>query len=202
MLDNIILFLLSSSFITISLIIILYYLPIIKKNTKQQKEASQLIKDIILDIQNRLKNQDEKLLDQKIKLDLIEIKLQKNDKNKENNDKNRIILDQDYIDLKNIKELKNFYQRKEINLPNIIPEIVSDKKQNKISSMLNPTEIFVLKLINQGLKTPKEIQIKINKSREHVSRMMKNLCDMNYVTRDKNKKPYKYELTNNSKRFL
>jgi DNA-binding MarR family transcriptional regulator len=202
MLDNIILFLLSSSFITISLIIILYYLPIIKKNTKQQEEASQLIKDIILDIQNRLKNQDEKLLDQKIKLDLIEIKLQKNDKNKENNDKNRIILDQDYIDLKNIKELKNFYQRKEINLPNIIPEIVSDKKQNKISSMLNPTEIFVLKLINQGLKTPKEIQIKINKSREHVSRMMKNLCDMNYVTRDKNKKPYKYELTNNSKRFL
>ena len=171
-------------------------------NTKQQKEASQLIKDIILEIQNRLKNQDEKVLDQKIKLDLIEIKLQKSDKYKESNASDKMVLDQNYIDLKKIKELNSHYQRNEINLPNIIPEIISVKKQNKISGILNPTEIFVLKLISQGLKTPKEIQIKINKSREHVSRLMKKLCDMNYVTRDKNKKPYKYVLTNNSKRFL
>ena len=50
--------------------------------------------------------------------------------------------------------------------------------------------------------TSREIQRKINKSREHTSRLLKKLYSENIVRRDESVRPYKYKITDEGRRLL
>jgi len=50
--------------------------------------------------------------------------------------------------------------------------------------------------------TSREIQKKINKSREHTSRLLKKLFSENIVMRDESTRPYKYEITDEGRKLL
>ena len=57
----------------------------------------------------------------------------------------------------------------------------------------------VLKLITNGPKTSRDIEVTFGKSREHVSRLMKKLFEGGFVSRDKSARPYRYAITEKGK---
>lgn len=59
----------------------------------------------------------------------------------------------------------------------------------------------ILRMLEVPL-TSREIQRKINKSREHTSRLLKKLYSENVVTRDESVRPYKYKITDEGRRLL
>ena len=59
----------------------------------------------------------------------------------------------------------------------------------------------ILRMLELPL-TSREIQRKINKSREHTSRLLKKLYSENVVTRDESVRPYKYKITDEGRRLL
>ena len=59
----------------------------------------------------------------------------------------------------------------------------------------------ILRMLELPL-TSREIQRKINKSREHTSRLLKKLYSENIVMRDESVRPYKYKITDEGRRLL
>jgi predicted transcriptional regulator len=59
----------------------------------------------------------------------------------------------------------------------------------------------ILRMLELPL-TSREIQGKINKSREHTSRLLKKLYSENIVMRDESVRPYKYKITDEGRRLL
>jgi predicted transcriptional regulator len=59
----------------------------------------------------------------------------------------------------------------------------------------------ILRMLEVPL-TSREIQRKINKSREHTTRLLKKLYSENVVMRDESVRPYKYKITDEGRRLL
>jgi predicted transcriptional regulator len=59
----------------------------------------------------------------------------------------------------------------------------------------------ILRMLEVPL-TSREIQRKINKSREHTSRLLKRLYSENIVMRDGSTRPFKYKITNEGRKLL
>ncbi len=87
-----------------------------------------------------------------------------------------------------------------------IEDVVSEPRRvissNMMLSDITSTEITVLRLLLNGPKPPKEIQKELGKSREHVTRLMKGLFEKGYVSRNQNKRPFVYDLTNTGKDLI
>lgn len=60
----------------------------------------------------------------------------------------------------------------------------------------------VLKLIADGVVTSREIQITINRTREHTARLLKKLFEDGYVKRNAGTKPYTYSITNKGRKEI
>jgi DNA-binding MarR family transcriptional regulator len=67
---------------------------------------------------------------------------------------------------------------------------------------LDATEIVVIKLLGDQPRSSVEIKQLIGKSREHTARLMKSLFDRGLVVRDDSKRPFVYELTEAGRRYL
>jgi predicted transcriptional regulator len=81
--------------------------------------------------------------------------------------------------------------------------IITDKKDDvgdDIALHLN-TVNSILKMLEVPM-TSREIQVKIKKSREHTSRLLKKLYSENIVIRDETTKPFRYKITNEGRRLL
>ncbi|MGD1055748.1 MAG: hypothetical protein ABR867_06670 [Nitrososphaerales archaeon] len=74
--------------------------------------------------------------------------------------------------------------------------------QPKSQIVLDDTEMSVIKLLSSKPRSSVEIKELIGKSREHAARMMKMLFDLGLVTRDDSKKPFVYQLTESGQRYL
>lgn len=74
--------------------------------------------------------------------------------------------------------------------------------QRKSQITLDDTELSVIKLLGDKPMSSVEIKELIGKSREHAARMMKALFDSGLVTRDNSKKPFVYQLTETGRRYL
>ena len=59
----------------------------------------------------------------------------------------------------------------------------------------------ILRMLEVPL-TSREIQRKINRSREHTSRLLKKMYSENIVMRDESVRPYKYKITDEGRRLL
>src|ERR1041384_1255928 len=68
-------------------------------------------------------------------------------------------------------------------------------EKNNVPVMQNSTLDYILKLLSERPRTSREIQHAIGRTREHTSRLMKGLYEMNLVTRESNTKPFKYTIT-------
>jgi hypothetical protein len=68
-------------------------------------------------------------------------------------------------------------------------------ENNNVPIMQNGTLDYILKLLSERPRTSREIQHAIGRTREHTSRLMKGLYEMNLVARESNIKPFKYTIT-------
>lgn len=71
----------------------------------------------------------------------------------------------------------------------------SDISSIPISNDITTTEMTVLQVLQNGVRTAKEIQTELGKSREHVTRLMKQLFEKGYVSRNQDDRPFIYNLT-------
>ncbi len=139
----------------------------------------------------RLEYYERQLIDMKIRLDALEIQgiEQKTD------DPN--------LELKQFLEklVKNEAQEpqvEKINESKVMPE-KTDSAHN-VSSMEHTNPILhVLQLITNKAMTSRDIQVTLNRSREHTSRLMKKLFEDGFVERNIETKPYTYSITEKGK---
>ncbi len=149
-----------------------YYLSRLKELERKDKEAANIINIIINEIRNRMNMQDKKIIDQIVRLDILEIKFSKHNQ---------------YLS----ETSRKFSEETRENMKTIITN--SQIKLNKKKS-LTSTEEEILNLLSKKERTAKELQALINKTREHTSRILKKLFDDGYIIRNKEKKPFTYRL--------
>jgi predicted transcriptional regulator len=128
----------------------------------------------------------------------------------------------DVIDQK-INSEKNIIKENELGATNKSSDMVKDRSHKPISHNSMPvtknlnvtgediafeedtlranTVDSILRMLEVPL-TSREIQRKINKSREHTSRLLKKLYSENIVMRDESVRPYKYKITDEGRRLL
>ena len=81
--------------------------------------------------------------------------------------------------------------------------IITEKKGdvNEDEALRINTVDSILRMLEVPL-TSREIQRKINKSREHTSRLLKKLYSENVLMRDGSTRPFKYKITNEGRKLL
>jgi CTP-dependent riboflavin kinase len=81
--------------------------------------------------------------------------------------------------------------------------IITEKKSdvNEDEALRLNTVDTILRMLEVPL-TSREIQRKINKSREHTSRLLKKLYSENIVMRDGSTRPFKYKITKEGRKLL
>ena len=76
------------------------------------------------------------------------------------------------------------------------------KKLFNVPENQNSTIQYILKLLHNEPKTSNEIKNAISRTREHTSRLMKKLYEMNLVERDVKNRPFRYRLTEGGNKYL
>jgi len=72
-------------------------------------------------------------------------------------------------------------------------DATKENSTSSINSKLTETENIVLQfLLSEGPKTAREVEAKIEKTREHTARLMKKLWQEGYVERETHKIPFTY----------
>lgn len=138
---------------------------------------------------SKLEHYEKQLIDMKIRLDSLVI------------DDNSTKSDDSQEELKKILQnlvIKENVSREEEKVKPVEP--ILESKSPIINQ--NNTSDYVLQLITKKPMTSRDIQITLNKSREHTSRLMKKLFDDGYVQRNTSSKPYTYSITNKGKERL
>jgi predicted transcriptional regulator len=79
--------------------------------------------------------------------------------------------------------------------------IITEKKDDEDEALQLNTVDTILRMLEVPL-TSREIQRKINRSREHTSRLLKKLYSENKVMRDGSTRPFKYKITNEGRKLL
>ncbi|HJS64330.1 MAG TPA: helix-turn-helix domain-containing protein [Nitrososphaeraceae archaeon] len=164
-----------------------------KKEYRMEKEKRDEFNhyDILEVLETRKQNQidylNNKLVDVYTKLDKIESQLlvsQSIPKNQFNSDK-----------IEGVKKQNVIYHDKSHNQHR--PKKLFDVTENQ-----NSTIQYILKLLHNEPKTSNEIKNAIGRTREHTSRVMKKLYEMNLVERDVKNRPFRYRLTEAGNKYL
>lgn len=67
---------------------------------------------------------------------------------------------------------------------------------------LDETHLAAIKLLGEGPKSTRQLTDALGKSREHTARMMKELFEMGFVARNASTKPFVYQLTDEGRRRI
>ena len=67
---------------------------------------------------------------------------------------------------------------------------------------LDETQLAAVRLLGENPKNTRQLTDALKKSREHTARLMKGLFEMGLVQRSDSTKPFVYQLTDEGKRFL
>ena len=137
----------------------------------------------------RLEYYETQLIDLKIRLDALDLGVsdEKSKVSKVGLDEIVQKLNQIQNEPKIEKEIKVPKQEKEERMPNL-----------GYGDAIN----HVLRLITDKSMTSRDIQITINRTREHTSRLMKKLFEDGFVERNTNTKPYTYSITDRGREKL
>jgi CRP-like cAMP-binding protein len=166
-----------SSFITLilTLAMLIYYFPkIITLNTRI-KESTNIVQNIISELNRRLHNQDKKIIDHDVKLEIIELKL------------SRLIAGSSAIKKDNSINIEKSISSKTY-------ESDSSHNINNKTINLNETDKLVIELLSKKEMTSRELQNNIKKTREHTSRILQKLFLNDYITRNERKRPFIYRI--------
>jgi predicted transcriptional regulator len=161
---------------------------IIEKEKRDEFNHYDILEALETRKQNQIDYLNNKLVDVYTKLDKIESQLLL---------LSQSILKTEFIPDK-IEEAKNqdvIYHNKSHNQDR--PKKLFDIAENQ-----NSTIQYILKLLHNEPKTSNEIKNAIGRTREHTSRLMKKLYEMNLVERDVKNRPFRYRLTEAGNKYI
>ncbi len=171
-------------FISLLSIIILVYLSYrVKSVLNEERDANEIIQGMLSEIGRRMKNQDMRILDQQIRLDIMDVKRGSLNAVRTLHEEHASNVVDDKLSITQ-------------NLPTV--QFNDPIKSHDVTG----TELSILRLLVKGAKSPIEIQRIIRLSREHVSRIMKEIYHKGLVSRETGERPYRYRLTNSGERLV
>ena len=142
-----------------------------------------------------------KLKDIQIKLDLLESKFStiESSSRYEKNIKNSENITDTYDITSQASQVTNITNE---SLSKISPIRKAGSKSSMLNGNYNATEHFILKIISKDPLTSNEIKKAIGRTREHTSRLMKKLYELQLVDREITTKPFRYKLTEQGKKYI
>jgi CRP-like cAMP-binding protein len=78
----------------------------------------------------------------------------------------------------------------------------SHASQGQGDVMLDETQVAAIRLLSESPKNTRQLTDSLGKSREHTARLMKELFELGLVRRNDSTKPFVYQLTDEGRRYL
>lgn len=161
------------------------------RDSKKREEENHKFKDMLIEgYFHKFDEYNQIISDLRSKLDLVEIKIN----SVHNNNKQNNIVDSSDIDSNKSQDIS--HSKPVTNDVTIIQKKDDEKEEVRVNTVDS-----ILKMLEVPL-TSREIQRRINKSREHTSRLLKKLYSENIVMRDGSNRPFKYKITNEGRKLL
>lgn len=160
------------------------------RESKEHEKENHKFKDMLIEgYFHKFDDYNEIISDIRTKLDMMEMKVNSVDNNSGRQNDNFDTGDMDSDKSQNISHSL---------IPVTNDVIVTHGRDEE--SRVNTVD-SILKMLEVPL-TSREIQRKINKSREHTSRLLKKLYSEKIVMRDGTTRPFKYKITNEGRKLL
>lgn len=161
------------------------------RDSKKREEENHKFKDMLIEgYFHKFEEYNQIISDLRSKLDLVEIKIN----SVHNNNKQNNIVDSSDIDSNKSQDIS--HSKPVTNDVTIIQKKDDEKEEVRVNTVDSILEMLEVPL------TSREIQRRINKSREHTSRLLKKLYSENIVMRDGSNRPFKYKITNEGRKLL
>ena len=159
------------------------------RDSKEREKENHKFKDMLIEgYFHKFDDYNEIISDIRTKLDMMEIKVNSMDNSGRQND-NVNTGDMDSNKSQNISH----------SLIPVTKDVIVTHSMDE-ESRVNTVD-SILKMLEVPLSS-REIQGRINKSREHTSRLLKKLYSENIVMRDGSTRPFKYKITNEGRKLL
>jgi len=163
------------------LIAISVYLLYTLSKSQTEKKIDQdytVVKAVINEFNNREENQNRKIVELMVKIDLLD---------------------------KKISEKSNlgvaFQSNQKGTATKIVPTSIEEVTQN-LTKNIGPVELQILRYVSAGPRTSREVQDAIKKSREHTARLLKDLYEKNFLRRESKGKYFVYSITDLGNRLI
>jgi hypothetical protein len=177
-----------------SLIVLVRYLPVLRRASTAYVDSSDVISNMMKELNVRASLQDRRLVDAQVKLDTLEDRWLRSG----------WMASQPVVSYSSraanrgpmIREHEIVMTRHQVEP--VWP--VTGPNENRLPDqpdwgMPSRVEVVVLKTLVGRRMTAPEVKGVLGSSREHAARIMKSLADKGLVVRDASKKPYSYELS-------
>ena len=162
------------------------------RDSKEREVENHKFKDMLIEgYFHKFDEYNQIISDLRSKLDLVEIKMNSG----YNNNRQNEILNSSDMDPNKSQDISH-------SIPVTNDVIITQKNDDEKEEELRVNTVdSILEMLEVPL-TSREIQRRINKSREHTSRLLKKLYSENIVMRDGNNRPFKYKITNEGRKLL
>ncbi len=165
------------------------------RETREREKENHKFKDMLIEgYFHKFDEYNEIISDLRTKLDMIEMKIKPvNIRTKQ----------EEFVAISDMA-----YNRSHKDMSHSMTPVTKDVIVTEKNSDVNEDETLRLNTVDSILRmlevplTSREIQRKINKSREHTSRLLKKLYSENIVMRDGSTRPFKYKITNEGRKLL
>ena len=171
------------------------------RDIKERLKENHKFKDMLIDSYiQKFDEYNQIISDLRTKMDMIELKI-----NPQKEVEIQDILQDIQHEFITINDTTNDKSHKKIshNIPPVMKDVIITNKDSggeQIMQRLNTVD-SVLKMLEVPL-TSREIQVRIKKSREHTSRLLKKLYSEDVVMRDESTRPFRYKITDEGRRLL
>ena len=170
---------------------ITYYLPKLRRAASEQRQAADILTMMLSELRQRQTQQDQRIMDHQVRLDVLELRVAGSQEGRE-------VQQTRTVDSRGIlEEIRGIIAKEGSGRLSAVTQRDAREKEAVLgfSVPLNETERRVMSLLNEGPKTPKEVQSVIGRSREHTARLLNQLFQGGYVVRDDIKRPFVYQLS-------
>jgi predicted transcriptional regulator len=161
------------------------------RDSKEREQENHKFKDMLIEgYFHKFDEYNEIISDLRTKLDMMHMKVSPMN----NNIRQDEIVEFSDVDSDKSQDMSH----SKIPVTNVINDVIIHQGKDELRLS---TVDSILKMLEVPL-TSREIQRRINKSREHTSRLLKKLYSENIVMRDGNRRPFKYKITNEGRKLL
>lgn len=167
------------------LVFLIRYLWKARVIIKEGKEAGDIISDVVGELRTRLANQDGRIADLQVRMDVLVARLTR---------------EKSLKDVNVIGDTARRLEEKELSSLTLKGPVDfgSGDISRQVTSRHNMHDrgvgVRILELLREGPKTAKDIEKSVGRSREHTARVMKKMSEGGLVIRDRSRKPFRYSL--------